>query len=167
MFKIKTIIDLRTKSDQINDRQDDYINSAYDIYEEDQKPIEWKKVRSATQPIDEDNEYRIYRVETAKRGTYQHLLNDLQSTTSGTEFLSMLYRMMLEVDGKPIRQAFNICQESEHYPILIHCNYGKDRTGVIGALLCDVIGISRQRIAADYSMAQVSWFDDDFQYYLW
>lgn len=161
MFKIKTIIDLRTKSERQEDRNDDFMYRTFDTYEEDEKPTEWKKVRSATQPIDEDKEYRIYQVEAASRTTYKQLLTDLQGTRNGTEFLSMMYRVMLEVEVKLIRRVFNICQESEHYPILIHCTFGKDKTGLLSALLCDVIGMNRKRIAADYGMTQVSIRNDN------
>lgn len=38
--------------------------------------------------------------------------------------------------------------------ILIHCHAGKDRTGVISALLLKLVGVSDDAIAADYGLSQ-------------
>ncbi|MGF1462536.1 MAG: tyrosine-protein phosphatase [Maricaulaceae bacterium] len=38
----------------------------------------------------------------------------------------------------------------DHGPLLIHCAAGKDRTGVLAAVLLTVLGVSREAIYADY-----------------
>lgn len=35
-------------------------------------------------------------------------------------------------------------------PVLVHCSAGKDRTGVVVALLLALVGVERERIIADY-----------------
>lgn len=37
--------------------------------------------------------------------------------------------------------------------VLVHCEYGKDRTGLVSALLLDLVGVRRELIAEDYSLS--------------
>ena len=37
--------------------------------------------------------------------------------------------------------------------VALHCNAGKDRTGIIVALLLDLVGVARAAIAADYALS--------------
>lgn len=37
--------------------------------------------------------------------------------------------------------------------VVLHCNGGKDRTGMIAALLLDLVGVARATIAADYALS--------------
>lgn len=41
-------------------------------------------------------------------------------------------------------------------PILFHCAAGKDRTGIIAALLLDLLGVPDATIAADYALSEVA-----------
>ncbi|HEY1135749.1 MAG TPA: tyrosine-protein phosphatase [Nocardioides sp.] len=47
-------------------------------------------------------------------------------------------------------EAVRILMESAHHPALFHCAAGKDRTGVIAALLLGALGVDRAEIVADY-----------------
>ncbi|KAJ2823551.1 hypothetical protein GGI24_003650 [Coemansia furcata] len=40
------------------------------------------------------------------------------------------------------------------YPILFHCQHGKDRTGIIAMLLLGILGVDEEVIAADYAQSQ-------------
>ena len=40
-------------------------------------------------------------------------------------------------------------------PLLFHCFTGKDRTGILAALVLGVCGVSEKDIAADYSLSQI------------
>jgi len=48
------------------------------------------------------------------------------------------------------RTFFNILAEREVYPLLFHCSAGRDRTGVGAAMLLELLGVSRERIVADF-----------------
>ncbi|MFN2137256.1 MAG: tyrosine-protein phosphatase [Candidatus Promineifilaceae bacterium] len=39
-------------------------------------------------------------------------------------------------------------------PLVFHCHSGKDRTGMLAALLLDLAGVDRQAIAADYALSR-------------
>lgn len=41
-------------------------------------------------------------------------------------------------------------------PVVVHCRSGKDRTGVMIALLLELVGVPREVIAADYAVSEVN-----------
>ncbi|KAI8320357.1 hypothetical protein GQ54DRAFT_238991, partial [Martensiomyces pterosporus] len=40
------------------------------------------------------------------------------------------------------------------YPILFHCQHGKDRTGIVAMLLLGILGVDDEIIAEDYAQSQ-------------
>lgn len=48
------------------------------------------------------------------------------------------------------RDYFRLLSQKESYPILYHCSAGKDRTGILTALLLESLGASREVIMDDY-----------------
>lgn len=52
-----------------------------------------------------------------------------------------LYKTMLEDSKRGLARAMRVFASEDNYPILVHCIHGKDRTGIVIALLlmlCDV-----------------------------
>ena len=49
-------------------------------------------------------------------------------------------------------------------PSVVHCQGGRDRTGLLVALLLDLAGVDRETIAADHARSDESWapYLDDF-----
>ena len=45
---------------------------------------------------------------------------------------------------------FKLLAERDVYPLLFHCSAGRDRTGVGAAMLLEMLGVSRERIVADF-----------------
>lgn len=68
------------------------------------------------------------------------------------EFKSMadLYIMMLDYCKPKIKEVFTIFLEHLETTILFNCSAGKDRTGVIAALLLDLAGCHDYDIVKDY-----------------
>jgi protein tyrosine/serine phosphatase len=62
------------------------------------------------------------------------------------------YMGFLEADPRPVLLAARTLMNVESHPALFHCAAGKDRTGVLSALLLDVLGAPRPAIAEDYAM---------------
>ncbi|KAI9273577.1 protein-tyrosine phosphatase-like protein [Sporodiniella umbellata] len=50
-----------------------------------------------------------------------------------------------------IKSILHIFEDPEHYPIQIHCTQGKDRTGIVSALLLSIAGVPKDLIVQDYA----------------
>ena len=71
-----------------------------------------------------------------------------------TEFLHRAYRQML-VDGGPrFAAAFDVLAAPDALPAVFHCAAGKDRTGLLAALLLGALGVGHDDIVADYVLTQ-------------
>jgi protein tyrosine/serine phosphatase len=55
----------------------------------------------------------------------------------------------------PVALAARTLIDPTARPALFHCAAGKDRTGVLGALLLDALGVPREAIGADYEQTAV------------
>mgnify|MGYP006155702835 FL=1 len=64
--------------------------------------------------------------------------------------LSAIYQWILFNSGTLMAQAFNTLAQDVNQPALFHCSAGKDRTGVLGATILSVLGVSRGDIVADF-----------------
>lgn len=75
-----------------------------------------------------------------------------KSFVDGPPTLAGLYERMLEVCGPQLVRAVRaVVQGLRDGAVLVHCLAGKDRTGVVVALIHSLIGVSRADIVADYS----------------
>ncbi len=66
------------------------------------------------------------------------------------EDLSERYLWYLDVGREPLTQALALVTQSANLPLVFHCAAGKDRTGVLAALVLDILGVSAELIVADY-----------------
>ena len=64
--------------------------------------------------------------------------------------LSERYLWYLEVGRQPLVDALGLLGEPGSYPLVFHCAAGKDRTGVLAALVLDILGVDPGVIVADY-----------------
>ena len=79
----------------------------------------------------------------------------IEPPTSGSdpgERLTAIYQWILLNAGTLMAQAFNALAQDVNQPALFHCNAGKDRTGVLGATVLSVLGVSREDVVADFLM---------------
>jgi protein-tyrosine phosphatase len=67
--------------------------------------------------------------------------------------LSAVYAHMIDRCGRAIARAIGQLCGDGALPGLIHCTAGKDRTGLVVALILEVIGVPDDVIAADYAMS--------------
>lgn len=122
---IKTIIDLRTKEEYSNLPQlDDKFHTVH-------IPIAAAKMDSILQDVQDEkiSPDTIYRL---VKDTYQDLVNKYQ---------------------KEIKEVFTLLLDADNYPILIHCTTGKDRTGIISALILASLGVNEEVMMDDYSLS--------------
>jgi protein-tyrosine phosphatase len=66
--------------------------------------------------------------------------------------LSDTYITMLSDAGHEIRGAVEVVADPESGPVIFHCAAGKDRTGVLAALLLGLLGVSENVIIEDYAL---------------
>ena len=77
-------------------------------------------------------------------------LGDLDDRESGTRFLVDLNRRMLERAGPEIGAILFTLVDRADGSMLFHCTAGKDRTGLLAALVLDLLGVDRGDILDDY-----------------
>lgn len=66
------------------------------------------------------------------------------------------YRGYLQVARDNVRGLFDPLGRADAFPVLIHCTAGKDRTGVLVALILDILGVEAEAIVADYARSNDS-----------
>jgi len=64
--------------------------------------------------------------------------------------LDEIYSILLRVARAPIARFVRLLAESRE-PVLFHCAAGKDRTGVLSAVVLGVAGVGDEDIVADYA----------------
>jgi len=64
--------------------------------------------------------------------------------------LAERYLWYLDVGHLSLVEALTLLGGDEHYPLVFHCAAGKDRTGVLAALVLEIVGVEREVIVADY-----------------
>ena len=70
------------------------------------------------------------------------------------EFLIWGYRDLLEIGADKFALAIRILSEKSNVPAVFHCAAGKDRTGVLAALVLSLVGVSNEYICADYGLTK-------------
>lgn len=89
---------------------------------------------------------------------------DARSDTDPVSFLVERYLEMLDHGADAIATAVAILGVPGRLPAVFHCAAGKDRTGVLAALVLAVAGLADETIAADYALSVsamdriVSWY---------
>ena len=66
------------------------------------------------------------------------------------------YRSLLLENPRVLRNFFGELSKAESYPLLFHCSAGKDRTGILTALLLDGLGCPRRAIRDDYLQSRIN-----------
>ncbi|MGH9081659.1 MAG: tyrosine-protein phosphatase [Acidimicrobiales bacterium] len=66
------------------------------------------------------------------------------------EELSTRYLWYLDRGRGPLVEALSLVGDGDRLPLVFHCAAGKDRTGVLAALVLDILGVDPEVIVADY-----------------
>jgi len=68
-----------------------------------------------------------------------------------TVSLADLYGLIIAQRQQELKSAAEMCASGEALPLLVHCTHGKDRTGVLVALLLYSCGVPEEEIVKDYT----------------
>lgn len=86
-----------------------------------------------------------------------HLFVRLHShLVSNHQTLAEQYVTMLEYVKSEVADVMRLLLKDDNVPVLIHCAHGKDRTGVIVALILGCLEVEDEVIAQDYALSEVS-----------
>ncbi len=125
---VKTVIDLRT------DR------------EHDQSPTVWlgdNPPRFFHFPIgDAHNDWFKAQRKMMKRSSFTEK-HALEHMVEG-------YRMIAEEGPPSLQKLMDLVLDQSNWPILIHCNAGKDRAGVAVTLILEALGVDRETIMEEF-----------------
>ncbi|MCU1394711.1 MAG: putative protein-tyrosine phosphatase [Ilumatobacteraceae bacterium] len=75
---------------------------------------------------------------------------DVPDVENAHDFLIWAYRDMLRAGSDKIAKALLLIADPSMTPVVFHCAAGKDRTGLVAAMLLAVLGVPDEYIAADY-----------------
>jgi protein-tyrosine phosphatase len=56
--------------------------------------------------------------------------------------------------GQRITEALEIIAEPANHPLVFHCAVGKDRTGMLAAILLNLLGVEEDDIIHDYTLSE-------------
>lgn len=91
---------------------------------------------------------------------YRHLpLFDVQPDWAGfgepdaPGFLADRYVEMLETGRTSVASALRILGDAASYPLVFHCAAGKDRTGILAAVVLGLLGVPDEVIIDDYALS--------------
>jgi protein-tyrosine phosphatase len=62
------------------------------------------------------------------------------------------YLWYLDCGREALVAALEMVADPQSYPLVFHCTAGKDRTGVLAALVLDLLGVRREVIVEDYML---------------
>lgn len=77
-----------------------------------------------------------------------------ESEQGEVDFLTWAYRDMLEVGGDRFGEAIRLLANPATMPAVFHCAAGKDRTGILAALILGGLGVDTDVIVADYALTR-------------
>jgi protein-tyrosine phosphatase len=66
--------------------------------------------------------------------------------------LDQIYVLMLDRYAGRFAGVLRVLADETRHPIVFHCAAGKDRTGLVAALLLSLLGVDDETIAADYAL---------------
>lgn len=90
---------------------------------------------------------------------------DLDVDVEPSRFLTDRYLEMLDEGRDAVAGLFALLALPASYPLVFHCSVGKDRTGVMAALILGVLGVRDDEIAGDYVLSAsvieqtIAWLD--------
>ncbi len=68
-------------------------------------------------------------------------------------FVTSRYEQLFSEGSASLAKAVHVLAEPDALPAVFHCSAGKDRTGILAALVLGFLGVPRQLIVEDYALS--------------
>jgi protein-tyrosine phosphatase len=127
------------------------LQSSIDLREDDER---------AAAPDRFDGEVRSISVPLFSLGASTLMGETLDRTNLTT--LEDVYRLLVHTRGEALVAAIRELADPANVPAIVHCSAGKDRTGVVIALVLAVLGVPDDVIAADFAATSL-FLNEDFR----
>jgi protein-tyrosine phosphatase len=82
--------------------------------------------------------------------------SQLSAAADPVRFLADRYSEVAADGAAEISQALRIIADAGQSPLVIHCASGKDRTGLLAAVVLALLGVPDDCIAADYALTELA-----------
>jgi protein tyrosine/serine phosphatase len=82
-------------------------------------------------------------------------IKDFMGDKGGEHGFSKMYIDTLEVNKPSYKHVLEYLRDSPEQAVLFHCTAGKDRTGVLAALVLSLVGVPDEVIAQDYALTRI------------
>ena len=122
-FKIKTIIDLRAE------------------HERKKKSTKIDNIERLSFPLDFEGSTREKLYPYLRKKNSEKIIADISNA---------LYLEIFEASGKVFKEILEVLISPDRYPLIIHCQAGKDRTGIISAIIQLALQADRESVIKDY-----------------
>lgn len=73
-----------------------------------------------------------------------------------TDFVAQRYLGMLRDGTASVTRAVTLLSEPANLPSVFHCSVGKDRTGVLSAVILGLLGVPENVIVEDYALSKAA-----------
>ncbi|CAN9392720.1 unnamed protein product [Alternaria sp. RS040] len=168
-FGVKSIIDLRTKTEHIEQAQkhDTRIKASAAIPQSNDDVAEPLKIPGITYHEINFNGSAFSRMLLSKLTWLEFFrLAGLMIVGYRKDAIKILAPHMedmglvglaeqsLDVCTREVRQVFDVLGEEQNWPVLVHCTQGKDRTGLIVMLVLLLLGVDQKTIDDDYRLSE-------------
>jgi protein-tyrosine phosphatase len=80
-------------------------------------------------------------------------LPDVEEWDRRPGLLGSQYKEMLDDAGPQIIGALEVLAAPEARPAVFHCTAGKDRTGLLSAIVLSLLGVDEETVVADYALS--------------
>ena len=80
-------------------------------------------------------------------------VDEFNDTWATTEGVSGQYLSILTGAAPAVTEALDALSDPATYPVVMHCMAGKDRTGILTAIVLGLIGVADDDIVADYALS--------------
>ena len=88
---------------------------------------------------------------------------DQSSLDEPSKHFSEIYKSILDHRSAQVIKTLDTIASSEMLPALVHCHGGKDRTGIITALVLGLVGVPEETIVKDYALTAFYFLRHDLE----